>query len=354
MDDSLLRERLTAQMLAGPPATSVVEAVDRVCAVQAQDGRGFRLAVRSRTDGVRAADVDAALDAGELVVGWLNRGTLHLVRRHDYWWLHALTAARQRTGNRRRLAQEGVDDVHAANGVEVVAEALTRDGPLSRAELRARLDEAGVPTAGQALIHVLAATSIEGALARGPIVDGEQRFVDPVTWIGSPPDRVDRDELLGRLARRYLAGHGPAEAVDLAAWSGLPLRDAHRGLELLRDETEDRPSGCVALRGAARRAALPPPRLLGPFDPILHGWKSRAFVVGQYGDVVTLNGVFRPVALVSGRVVATWRLAGGMVAIEPREPLAPDVLDALSLEATAVLRYLGLPARPVLVSESGA
>jgi len=69
--------------------------------------------------------------------------------------------------------------------------------------------------------------------------------------------------------------------------------------------------------------------------------------------VVTVNGIFRPVALVAGRVAATWRLLDGMVTIEPRQPLPAEVLDALSLEGTAVLRYLGLPARPVLVSEPG-
>ena len=351
VDDSLLRERLRAQGLTGPRATTPEAVVDRLLAVQAQDGRGFRLAIRSRSDGLARADVDRALTEREMVVGWLNRGTLHLVRRDDYWWLHALTAERQRTGNRRRLREEGVSEVHAARGVRVVAAALATEGPLTRAALRARLDAAGVPTAGQALVHVLMAASIDGALVRGPVVDGELAFVDPVAWIGIPPTLPDRDALLGRLALRYLEGHGPAEAVDLAAWSGLPLRDAHRGLEAVADATVDLPSGNVALRDRGRRPALPPPRLLGPFDPVLHGWKSRDFVVGPYRDVVTVNGIFRPVALVDGRVVGTWRLADGMVTLEPREGLPGAVLDALILEGAAVLRYLGLPARPVLVSQ---
>lgn len=353
MDGSLLRARLRAQGLTGPPATTPEAVVDRLCAVQAQDGRGFRLAIRCRSDGLAATDVDRALSERSLVVGWLNRGTLHLVGRDDYWWLHALTAERQRTGNRRRLREEGVSEVQAARGVRVVADALAREGPLTRAALRARLDDAGVPTAGQALVHVLGAASIDGALVRGPVIDGDLAFVDPVGWIGVPPDLGDRDELLGRLAHRYLVGHGPAEPVDLATWSGLPLRDAHRGLEVIADVTEDLPSGTVALRGRPTRAPRPSPRLLGPFDPVLHGWKSRDFVLGPYGDVVTVNGIFRPVVLVDGRAVGTWRLPDGMVQIELREPLAPDVLDALGAEGSAVLRYLGLPARPVLVSDAG-
>ena len=67
--------------------------------------------------------------------------------------------------------------------------------------------------------------------------------------------------------------------------------------------------------------------------------------------MVTVNGIFRPIALVAGRVVATWRLADGVVTVEPRQALAAGALDALALEGAAVLRYLGLPARPVLVSD---
>ncbi len=354
MDGTVLRERLWAQMLTGPLATTPVEVVDRLLAVQAQDGRGFRLALRCRSTGIAATDVDRSLTEGALVVGWLNRGTLHLVRREDYWRLHALTAERQRAANRRRLREEGVSEVHAARGVRTVAEALGAEGPLTRSGLRARLDDVGVPTAGQAFVHVLLAASIDGALVRGPVVAGEQCFVDPTAWIGIPPAPPDRDELLGWLARRYLTGHGPAEAADLGAWAGLPLRDAHRGLEVLGDETEDRPAGCVALRGRPRSAPVPPPRLLGPFDPVLHGWRSRDFVVGPHRDVVTTNGVFRPVALVEGRVVATWRLSHGAVTIAVREPLPVAALDALSLEGSAVLRFLGLPARPVLVSDAAS
>jgi hypothetical protein len=355
VDLALTRERLAAQLLTPPRARTPVEVVDRLLAVQAQDPRGFRLAIRSRSDErLSAADVDRALTDGALVVGWLNRGTLHLVRREDYWRLHALTAPRQRTGNRRRLREEGVSEADAARGVSVVADALTRDGPLGRDELRARVADAGVPTGGQAFVHVLAAASIEGIAVRGPMVDGESRFVDATHWLGPPPAAApDTDELLAWLAGRYLVGHGPAEPIDLATWAGLPLRDAHRGLEVLGDATEDRPAGRVALRGTGRRRGLPPPRLLGPFDPVLHGWKSRDLLVGPYRDVVTVNGWFRPCALVEGRVVATWRLGGGVVTIEPREPLSTEVLDALSVDGAAVLRFLGLPARPVLVSEVG-
>ena len=95
--------------------------------------------------------------------------------------------------------------------------------------------------------------------------------------------------------------------------------------------------------------AFPPPRLLGAFDPLLHGWVSREPFVGGHAGVVTTNGVFRPVALVDGRVVATWTMPGGVVTIEPLAPLTRAVRRGLAEDAADVLRYLGLEPRPVVV-----
>ncbi|MDP9074905.1 MAG: winged helix DNA-binding domain-containing protein, partial [Actinomycetota bacterium] len=65
----MIAERLTAQLLSGTRAASVEAVVGRLLAVQAQDPVGARLAVRSRSTGLHAADVDRCLtDARSLVV----------------------------------------------------------------------------------------------------------------------------------------------------------------------------------------------------------------------------------------------------------------------------------------------
>lgn len=347
----LVAARLTSQHLAGRRPRSAVRVVERVLAVQAQDGRGARLSVRSRSSGVVAADVDRALTHDRsLVVSWLNRGTLHLVTAEDYWWLHPLTTPQLATASERRLREEGVSPRQAARGIDVVAAAVLSDGPQTRAQLRQRLDATRVPTAGQALIHVLMAATLRGLLVRGPMVGREQAFASVEGWLGPSPPALDRHAALARLARRYLAGHGPAGPRDLAQWAGLTLGDARAALAAIADELEPLGDELVALAGAPRPAALPPPRLLGPFDPLLHGWASRTPVVGPHAGVVTTNGLFRPVALVDGRVVATWGLKGGMVTIRPLEAVAPPVLDALVSDAARVLRFLGLPDQPPVVA----
>jgi len=94
----LLAARLNAQLLSGQPARDPVAVAERVFAVQGQDPMGFRLAVRARTTGVTAADVNRALtEDRSLVVTWLNRGTLHLVRSEDYPVIQAVTTPPLRT-----------------------------------------------------------------------------------------------------------------------------------------------------------------------------------------------------------------------------------------------------------------
>lgn len=346
------RARFAAQLLAGPPAATAEQAVGRVLAVQGQDPRGFRLAVRARTAGVSAADVDRGLAERRLVVAWLNRGTLHLVRAEDYPWLHALTAPPLAAANRRRLEQEGVTPALADHGVDVVVEALST-GPRSREELRAVLDAAGVPTRGQALVHVLFETSLRHRLIRGPVEGGDHLMVLADAWLPAAPGS-DRDEALARLAERYLAGHGPATDRDLAVWAGLPLRDVRAGLAAIRDRTVEH-DGLVVLDDAdsAGPPPLPAPRLLGNFDPILHGWASREPLTGPHDRDIVLGGVFRSVVLVEGSAAGIWRIDGGRVRIRPFAPLPPPVERALLDDAAAVLAYLGLPHKDPVVESAG-
>jgi len=337
----VLLARLTAQLLAGPPAGSPVEVAERLLAIQGQDPRGARLAVRARTTGLRATDVDRALTAERsLLITTLNRGTLHLVRSEDYWELHALTTPPLFAPNARRLGQEGVSPTAAERGVAVVERSLSRDGPLTRGALRERIAAAGVRVSGQALVHILMLASLRGLVVRGPMIGDDHAFVLVRDWLGAPPPPVDRDAALARLARRYLAGHGPATDRDLARWAGLPLRDARRAFTGVGSELVAGADGLVDLPRSPA-AELPPPRLLGAFDPLLLGWTSREHVVGAHHTIITVNGLFRPFALVRGQAVGTWTMPARRVVLAPFDPLSEADAAALDADAAAVERFLG-------------
>ena len=341
MPGTAFAERFTAQALSGPPLPTATAVAERLLAVQGQDQRGARLAVRARTKGLSAADVDEALtEQRSLLITWLNRGTLHLVRSEDYPWLHALTAPRLVTANARRLAQEGIPLDAADRGVVTIQRSLADEGPSTRKELRERLDAAGIRTEGQALIHILMLATLRGIAIRGPMAGREQAYVLVRDWLGEP-DRVDREAALAELARRYLVGHAPADDRDLARWAGLPLRDARAGLQAIGSELEEGDDGLLRLAGGPQEGEIPPPRLLGAYDPVLLGWASREPIVGPYKSLITDNGLFRPFPLVDGRAVGRWSWAGREVKIDPFEGLSAEVTAALEAEAADVARFLG-------------
>ena len=349
-----LAQRLAAQLLSGPPAQGTVQVAGHLLAVQAQDQRGARLAVRARSRARSAADVDDALTRDRsVVVTWLNRGTLHLVRTEDYWWLHPLTTPQLFTGNTRRLAQEGVPPADAERGVAVIERSLTAEGPLTRAQLAERVARAGVRTQGQAIVHLLVLANLRGIAVRGPMAGREHAYALVRDWLGDPDGprgaaAFDRDRALAELAARYLAGHGPATERDLAKWAGLPLGDARRGLAAIAGRLADRDDGLADLAGRPNPGGgdcpLPPPRLLGAYDPVLLGWTSRDPIAGPHGKLVAINGLFRPFAMVAGRAAGTWSMPGGKVALTPFAPLSEDAAAALAGDAAEVERFLHGPA----------
>ncbi len=338
----MLAERFTSQLLAGEPARDAVAVAERLLAVQAQDLRAARLAIRARTAGLTAADVDRALtEERSVVVEWLNRGTLHLIRAEDYAWLHALTAPPLFTGNARRLQQEGISASQAERAVEVIERALADEGPLTRLELRDRIRATGVRTEGQALVHILMLACLRGVAVRGPVVGAQQAYALVRDWLGPAGKTPDRERSLAELARRYLAGHGPASDRDLARWAGLPLRDARAGLAAIAGEVQERADGLLDLVARPATADAPPPRLLGAFEPVLLGWRSRDAILGSHEPRVITGGLFRPFALAGGRAVATWSIRKREIELQPFGRLNRADAAALEAEGAAVLRYLG-------------
>ena len=337
---AIFAERFAAQGLSGPPLPGAAAVAERLLAVQGQDPRGARLAVRARTEGLAATDVDRALsEERSLLITWLNRGTLHLVLSEDYPWLHALTTPPLLTSAKRRLSQEGVEPKAAERGVKTIERSLAKEGPLTRQQLRERLDKAGVPTDGQALIHLLFLTTLRGIAVRGPMAGKEHAYILVSDWL-DPAAPVDRDVALAELARRYLIGHAPADDRDLARWAGLPLRDARAGLAAIASELVEREDGLVHLAANPPLAEVPAPVLLGAFDPVLLGWNSREPILGPHTQFVTTNGIFRPFAMVNGRAVASWKLNRGKVTIEPLGRITKKTTAALDADAADVERFI--------------
>lgn len=332
------RQRAAVQLLHRPPGLGAVDVVRALLAVQAQDLRAARLALRARGELFTAADVDAALSEDRsLVRGWLGRGTLHLVAREDYRWLHALTAPGRFAASARRLGEEGVPPDDADRAVAIVEHSLADEGPLGRTQLAERIAAEGIRTEGQATPHLLGLAALRGVAVLGPVRHGSQDFALARDWLGEEPE-PDRETALAELARRYLAGHGPATAADLAAWIGLPLRDARAGLTAIAGDLMEVGEDTFDLVRHEPSPERVPARLLPAFDPYLLGWKDRAFAVpDEYAQRVHPGGgIVRPTAIVDGIAVGTWSRRGGLEAFAAIPRAAARELRA---EAADILRF---------------
>jgi hypothetical protein len=350
-ETQVARRRLRAQLLAGPLAGSVLEAVERVVGVQAQSWPAARLAVRARTRGLTAADVDRALASGELARTWLMRGTLHLVAAADVAWLTALFGPLNHAASRRRRSELGLTDDLTEAAVGASAAVLRGAGPIARAQFVERLAERGVriDPAGQAPAHLVACLAAAGVLLRGPdLAGGRPSVILAADVLDAWPQRsFDGDAALAELARRYLAGYGPAEAEDLAAWSGLPVGRARRAFELLADpSTGELLAGPWAGSGGSggSGSSVAGARLLGAFDTVLLGHRDRGFVVaGEHAKRINAGGgMVAPTLLVGGRVAGVWARAGRRLTLSPfDDALGASARAALEADAADVGRFLG-------------
>lgn len=331
-DERLRRLRLAAQRLT--PATAAAGAAGAaraVVGVQAQDVRAAGLALRSRVPGLRRADVDGS----GLVRTWTVRGTVHLVDPADLPWLHAAVGMRNRARFDAAMRQRG--DYDAAAGMLGDLVTLLGERPLDRAGLLRELAARGHPGLGQRSVNVL----MPWAAAQGLVVglpDGRYQAAEP-------PAGVDPDLALATLARRYLAGYGPAAAADLAWWSGLPLTTARRALAA-QDHVETA-GELFALPGTLDAVPPPAPRalLLAAFDTVLLGYRTREPLVAAGDDrhILPGGGMLRPAVLIDGRAAGTWSLTGQ----GKRRTVTVDWFgDAASPgelhdEQLSVLRFLG-------------
>jgi len=344
--------RLRAQGLGAERARDVHGAVRAALAIQAQDTRSSRLGVRARSEGLVVEDVVRACSQERSVVRtWAMRGTLHMVCAEDARWLVSLLGPVIARKYERRRAGLGLDPDLCERILAAIPAVLADRGPLVRAELTEALVARGmaIDTSGQAPAHVVMLAALRGVVCRGPDrPDEEPTYVLLDDWVGpgAPPDR---DVALAEIARRFRRSYGPADARDLAYWSGLPAADAKRAVALAGPAPPPPPDDPGDV----------PPRLLPAFDGYLLGHRDRAPVVRpEHAARLTSGSWILPTAVVGGRVAGTWSRSrerdGLVVTVTPFGRLPRGSVRGLRAEAADVGRFLGAPVRMEIGAVAGA
>ncbi len=358
------RLQLRAQRLSrgqAGPSTTPAQVLGEVCGVQAQDLPAGLLSMRARSTSLTAFEIEQARQGrkGSPSIAWIwcMRGTLHLVAAEDAGWLVPLLGPRFIAGDRRRSQQLGWDKQKAAAGLRLVREALQESGALTRAEIITLLKEEGLPSEGQAPVHLLYRAALEGMLCAGPNRGKEPTYVAWESWLGKPRPRP-RQEALAELARRYLQAYAPAGPEDLASWSGLKLGEARQAWQLNAGqlvEVEAAGSPAWLLKSQlpwleeleAGDDTPPQVRLTPRFDTYLLGYASRELAVeaAHARRIHPGGGIINAALLVDGQAQGTWKIQrqrGRLeVQVEPFEDLAEELLPGIEAEAADVGRFLG-------------
>ncbi|GAA1620347.1 winged helix DNA-binding domain-containing protein [Actinoplanes couchii] len=341
--DTALSHRMTSLLLGSRSKPDVASIVEWFGAMQAQDLNSVLWSLGARLPGVTLPEVVAATERRDVVRTWPMRGTVHLIPSADAHWMLELAGVRALAGAAKRRETLGLSERDADRAADILGEALTGGGRLTRSECVAAIDAGGVPVTGQLGYHLLWYASQKGITAIAPNRGSEQTFVLLDEW-ATDRNTPSRDEGLAILAHRYFRSHGPATIKDFAGWTFLTMADARKGV------------AAAGLQQVGDMWADPevldaPPvtgwRALPGFDEYMLGYKDRSMMATPEQVAAIIpggNGVFQSTLVRDGRVMATWKRTIGKKAVTVTVlPLAEFDLAEASVALEPFAAYLGLP-----------
>ena len=347
--------RAAAQLLHRPSsARHPAEVARAVAGIQAQDVYAGPLQFRARSRTLTADDVTRArTEERSLLRTWVMRMTIHMIPTDDAGWMLPLFEPRIEKWERRRLDQLGMSASDVTKSMRVAKRTLEQEGPVTRPELRERIEAAGIKLNNQTGLHIVGLAVTSGLACLGPDRGRSTCLVLRDDWLGKLP-RSDREKALAELARRYLTAFAPATTADFAKWSSLPLRDLNAGLERIAGELVESTEGeqaYLSLKGQGKRwpagGAL---RMLGAFDTYMLGYADRGFALpGAHREAYKAGGGgwLRPIVVRDGVVIGGWsyRRKGKAVEVTLGTPSSLSRADRKAIEAEVadIERFEGAP-----------
>lgn len=341
----LNRATLARQLLLVREKASVVEAVERLGGMQAQEPKHPSIGLWTRLEGFDSQDLRDALHERDLVRASMMRATLHVMSAQDYAALRTTLQPVMADAMRAlgpRAEGLNVDEMLPA------ARKLLEQEPRNFDELRGLLQQEFPEVNERALGY---ATRMHLPLAMVPTQDrwafpAKSDFTLADKWLGEPLADPDPEALL----LRYLAAFGPATAADMQTWSGMKGQKAvMKGLcdrlEVFEDENGRE---IFDLPDAPRpeEDAPAPPRFLPEFDNLVlsHSDRTRVLADEHRPAVVTKNLRVRATFLWDGFVAGTWKVerknAKATLHIEPFEKLPRRAAKELAEEGEALLGFV--------------
>jgi len=304
----LNRALLARQLLLDRARLPLPKALERVGSIQAQYAPSMYIGLWTRLTGFERAALTRALERRAVIQATLQRVTIHLVSRRDYWPTELAVRAARRPLWLRQPGR-GVTEAEMQDAARRLKAALdaTPDGTMTRREVEALL---GTPHAGGvglwlSLVRVPPSGTWERRRA--------DRYGDAERWVG-PPGEATAADGVALMVRRYLTGFGPATRAEIADWCGLPVAAVRAALDGMALRRFRGPAGAELVD--LPRLALPDPdtpapvRFLPTFDATLLAHARRTQILPEvyrarifHTKMPQSVGTF----LVDGQVAGIWR-----------------------------------------------
>jgi hypothetical protein len=256
--------------------------------------------------------------------------------------------------NRLRLQREfDIDAAVIAQSRDLFVRALQGGWQLTRDAMYEVLEAGNISARGQRGLHILWWLAQEGLICFGAREGRQQTFVLLDEWLPEAK-RMQKDEALAELAKRYFTSRGPATLQDFAWWSGLTVADAKAGLDMagprLVRETIGDQDYWLSSSTAFEREKSPAVHVLPAYDEYTVAYSDRSAVLdpAHAKRAATGNGIFYPILVIDGQVVGTWKrtLKRGEVVVTPNPftSLNKSQMRALLPVARRYGAFLGLDA----------
>jgi hypothetical protein len=315
-------------------------------AVQAQEygPAKWGLALRSPR-GTTDVAIERAIAEGRILRTHVLRPTWHFVTPADIRWMLELTAPLVHRRMSTYDIQLGLDADVKTRATSLIERALGDGRYLTRRELGAQLEHAGLPCTSMELAHIAMYAELEGVICSGPR-RGKQFTYALLADRAPAAQRLPREEAIAELTRRYFRSHGPATLRDFVWWSGLRTADARRGLEMIRARCHD----VDGLRywtfgrgGRSEPGRKTTVHLLPVYDEYLVAYRDQQAVPRP----PYVLGSFQHALVIGEQVAGTWRtipgVKGFVVDVRPLRRLNAVERRALVQAVTRYQRFLGVP-----------
>jgi hypothetical protein len=313
----IARLRLINQRLAGTEFTTPCQLVKWMGCIQAQDFGMAKWAVGCRLQQATDPDIEKEFNEGRILRTHVLRPTWHFVCPEDIRWMLKLSAVKIKALTRPYHQQLGIDYAILRKSKQIITQALDQHHKLTRPQLTAILQKAGIDTSDARVGHLLMDAELDALICSAGRI-GKQFAYGLLDSTKS--DLFGREEAIAELARRYFLSRGPATVQDFAWWGGLTLTEARKGLDAIRRDLETvsldgneywfargTSLDAAASSGAwSGRPEVPSTFLLPAFDEYTVAYKDRDHVLDPAFASACFYGL-KPIVVHNTRIVGTWQ-----------------------------------------------